>query len=232
MRRHFLVLILVFSALLRSFADDGSGGSDTPAVPESPAAPDATAPESETEEDLPAVKGGGIAVGGLVTPDTGYAVVSGTVSRDRLTYYGDVILDIGLPKWDDGSSGKYLHVGGMIGMRLTALSRGRGLLLGVGLGGGYSTLVVTDGPAVTTVSDWQIGVVPQFGVRAGSEKGLFGEAIFRLMLPLKPIFVYVGDTPPDTDTDTNSIFRYQAIYMPSARPVSRFYLGFGYTFAN
>lgn len=189
--------------------------------------------QETTEPDAPPEKGWSLALGGLVTPDTGYLVTAGTVSRDRLSYHGDVIVDLGFPAWDDGSSGDYYHVGGMLGLRITALEFGRGILAGIGLGGGYSSLTVTDGSLVTTVSDWQIGIVPQVGVRFGSSRGLFGEAVLRLMLPLKPIFAYVGDTAPETELEGfTSIFRYQAIYMPSALPVSRFYLGFGYTFSN
>jgi hypothetical protein len=41
------------------------------------------------------------------------------------------------------------------------------------------------------------------------------------------------DTPPDTELEGRySIFRYHAVYMPSARAVGRLYPGVGYTFAN
>ena len=188
--------------------------------------------ETADDEALPVVSGS-VMVGGLITSDTGYIIANGIYSQDRLSIYGDVILDIGYPTWDDGSSGDYYHVGGSVGFRLTAIHGGQGILMGVGLGGGYSWLTVTDGATVTTVSDWQIGIVPQFGIRFGRKSGIFGEAVMRLMLPLREIFIYPEDTPPDTElVDRYSIFRYHAVYMPNAIAVGRLYLGVGYTFAN
>ncbi len=189
--------------------------------------------DGAAEPDPPSVTAGSVMVGGLLTLDTGYVVASGNYSQDQLSYYGDVIVDIGYPSWNDGSSGEYYHVGGSVGLRITALDGGRGLLAGVALGGGYSWLTVNDGGTASTVSDWQIGIVPQFGVRFGNESGIFGEAVMRLMLPLHGIFIYTDDTPPDTELgNPYSIFRYHAVYMPSGRPVGRLYLGVGYTFAN
>lgn len=184
-------------------------------------------------EDNTPVKSTSVMVGGLLTTDTGYIVASGTYSQDRLSYHADVIVDIGYPTWDDGTSGEYYHVGGTVGMRLTAIEGGQGLLAGLGLGGGYSWLTVNAGGTESTVSDWQIGIVSQFGLRFGNERGVFGEAVMRLMLPFREIFVYTEDTPPDTELEGRySIFRYHAVYMPSARAIGRLYLGVGYTFAN
>lgn len=207
-----MALWLISSAVPVSGDDQGSG----------------VAPPADAPPEVAAVS---VTLGGLVTPDTGYAVVNGAYSLDRLTYYADAILDIGLPTWDDGSSGTYLGMGGSVGLRLTALPGGRGLLAGVAIGGGYSSLTVDSGGVLSTVSDWQIGIAPQFGVRFGRESGLYGEAVMRLLLPLKPVFIYTDDTPPDTDlTGSYSIFRYHAVYMPAAIAVGRFYLGVGYTF--
>jgi hypothetical protein len=225
MRLLMLAAISVFMTLSGGgavFADDGTsepGETDTPVVVDG---------EPESTVDVFS-----LAVGGLVTADTGYTILAATLSRDRLGFHTDMMLDIGLPTWADGSSAKYLYVGGATGLRFSALGGGRGVLVGVALGGGYSVLTVTDGPTVSTVSDWHIGVVPQAGIRFGRQSGIFGEAIVRVMLPLKDIFIFAGDTAPETELEGSaSIFRYQAVYMPSAWPVYRMYLGVGYSFSN
>ena len=221
-RNRYVAVVLMFGLFLPAVsAEDGPATATDPAT------------EQAADEVPPPVKSWSLMAGGMLNRDVAYAVASGTYSVDRLSYYGDAILEIGRPQWTDGSSGDYYFLGGSAGVRLTAIRGGQGVLLGLGLGGGYATLIVNDGGTLTTLSAWQLAVVPQAGIRFGRPSGIFGEVVVRATLPLNEVFVYAGDTPPETELlDRFSIFRDQAIYMPRTVSVSRVYIGVGYTFGN